>query len=68
MNWDKFVFNFTAALGYAILIAWEYIKMEIVKKEDRRAITNAIKSGIEVEGAELVYNDSLILPKTPKEK
>ncbi|MDU3430433.1 MAG: hypothetical protein E6005_03725 [Peptostreptococcus sp.] len=27
MNWDKFVFNFTAALGYAILIAWEYIKI-----------------------------------------
>ena len=52
----------------AAKIPEEYIKMEIVKKEDRRAITNAIKSGIEVEGAELVYNDSLILPKTPKEK
>lgn len=31
MSWDRFVFNFTGAMYYAILIAWEYIKMAWIK-------------------------------------
>lgn len=50
----------------AAKIPEEYIKTEIVKKEDKKAIGKAIKDGIEVAGAELVYSDSLTLPKTIK--
>lgn len=27
MNWDRFIFNFTGAMYYAVLIAWEYLKI-----------------------------------------
>lgn len=34
MSWDRFVFNFTGAMYYAILIAWEYVKMAWIKWQD----------------------------------
>lgn len=46
----------------------DYKKVKTEISVDKKAIKDAIKAGIEVEGAELVYNDSLNLPKTPKEK
>lgn len=31
MSWDRYVYDITGALGYAVLIAWEYIKMAWIK-------------------------------------
>lgn len=31
MSWDRFVFDFTGAAYYAVLIVWEYIKMWWIK-------------------------------------
>ena len=31
MSWDRYVYDITGALGYAILIVWEYIKMGVVR-------------------------------------
>ena len=39
----------------------KFIKTEIVKKIDKNLIKEALKNGESVDGAELVYNDSIII-------
>lgn len=45
MNWDRFVWNATGAMYYAVLIAWEYMKMGLVwtVKKIKKAVQSANK-------------------------
>lgn len=43
------------------LISDKFIKEEIVKKIDKTSIKEALKNGESVDGAELIYNDSVII-------
>lgn len=45
MNWDRFVWNATGAMYYAVLIAWEYAKMGSVwfAKKIKKAVQSVNK-------------------------
>lgn len=45
----------------------EYRVTKVEVKEDKTAIKKAIKDGQEIPGVHLLFEDSLVMPKTKKE-
>lgn len=56
----------SAVINDLDLIPDEYKKTEIEIKPMKTEIVKAIKDGIEIPGAEVEYEDSVIIPKPPK--
>lgn len=66
--------NMTVRKGTGKVVVDDFTKIpneyKITKtevKEDRTAIKKAIKEGLEIQGARLLFEDSLVMPKTKKE-